>query len=46
VEWQPLDREILMFNSPRLHLQALMVLVILLGVVMYEAYEWVWRMIG
>lgn len=35
-----------MLNSPRLHLQALMAVVILLGVVMYEVYEWVWRMVG
>ncbi|QIG68202.1 hypothetical protein EVB56_011 [Rhizobium phage RHph_Y1_10] len=34
-----------MFNSRKLHLQALIVVVMLIGLVVYEAYEWVWRMI-
>lgn len=35
-----------MFNSRKLHLQALMVVGMLIGVAAYEVYEWVWRMVG
>lgn len=35
-----------MLNSRKLHLQALIIAVLLIGVIGYGAVKWVWRMIG
>jgi hypothetical protein len=35
-----------MFNRRRHHLQALIVAVLMIGVVVYEAGKWVWRIMG
>jgi hypothetical protein len=35
----------LMLNSRRLHLQALIFVLMFIGWLGYEIYEWVWRMV-